>query len=213
MVIHSKEMKNLLMYQKKTVILCNIIFLVSLEIVIFESVRLKIADMLLRKKSVNVKRQKMLHDFASAKYIGVLCSPQDEMSTEQLKDFLFYLSQKGIRYSVFGYFDGEDIPENFLYWKGMDFITRKDLSFFFIPKNPMVDKFVLEPFDMLINCSLTAYFPMEYIVQLSVAKCKVGIMRKGETCYDLMFDIQKNHTIEYFLNNLDKYLSNIRYPQ
>ena len=180
---------------------------------IFESLRLKIAKMLLRKKTGKVKRKKMLFDFASAKSVGVLCSPQDEMSTEHLKNFLYYLSQKGIQYSVFGYFDRKNIPENFLYWKGMDFITHKDLNCFFIPKNPIVDKFILEPFDMLINCTVTQHFPVEYISQLSVAKCKVGIMREDESCYDLMIDIQKNRTIEYFLKNLEVYLSNIRHPQ
>jgi len=155
----------------------------------------------------------MLHDFASAKYVGVLSSPQDEVCTGHLRDFLCHLTQKGIQYSVFGYFDGNEIPENFLYWKGMDFITRKDLNIFSIPKSPVVDKFILEPFDMLINCTVTQHFPVEYVSQLSVAKCKVGIMREGESCYDLMIDIQKNRTIEYFLKNLEKYLSNIRQPQ
>jgi len=169
--------------------------------------------MLLRNKSAKLKRQKKLYDFATAKYIGILCSPQDETGTGHLKDFLTFLSQKGIRYSVFGYFDGNDIPENFLYWKGMDFITRNDLNFFFIPKSPVVDKFILEPFDMLINCTVAPYFPVEYISQLSVAKCKVGIMREKEPCYDLMIDIQKEPTIEYFLHNLKIYLSNIRHPK
>ena len=169
--------------------------------------------MLLRKKSARVKRQKMLHDFASAKYVGVLCSPQDELNTSHLKDFLYHLTQKGIQYSVFGYFDGNNIPENFLYWKGLDFITRKDLNFFFIPKNQIVDRFIHEPFDMLINCTVTQYFPVEYISQLSVAKCKVGIMREGDSCYDLMIDIHKNRTIEYFLKNLEIYLANIRHPK
>ena len=171
------------------------------------------ADMLLRRQTARMKRQKMLFDFASAKYIGILCSPQDEVSTGYLKDFMQYLSQKGIQYLVFGYFDGTQIPENFLYWKGMDFITRKDLNIFFMPKSPIVDKFIREPFDMLINCNIANYFPVEYISQLSVAKCKVGIMREDESYYDLMIDIQKNSTIEYFLKNLEIYLSNLRKPQ
>ena len=178
-----------------------------------ESFRLKIAGMILRKRRGRVKRQKMLFDFASAKYIGVLCSPQDETSTGHLKDFLQYLSQKGIRYSVFGYFDGTQVPENFLYCKGMDFITRKDLNIFFIPKSPLVNKFICEPFDILITCNIANYFPVEYLSQLSVAKCKVGIMRKDESYHDLMIDIQKNSTIDYFLKNLKIYLSNLREPQ
>jgi hypothetical protein len=181
--------------------------------VIFESLKLKIAGMLLRKKSARVKRQKMLFDFASAKYIGVLCSPQDEISTGHLKNFLHYLSQKGIKYSVFGYFDGKKIPDNFLYWKGMDFITRQDLNFFYMPKGPIVDKFINEPFDMLINCNIANYFPVEHMSQLSVAKCKVGIVREGESYYDLTIDIEKSRTIEYFLKNLEVYLSNLRHSQ
>ena len=179
---------------------------------ILESVRLQIARMLLRRKSARVKRQKTLFDFATAKYIGILCSPQDEITTGHLKVFLQRLAQKGTKYLVFGYFDGKDIPENFLYWKEMDFVTQKDLNFFFMPENKTVNKFIREPFDMLINCSIANYFPVEYIAQLSVAKCKVGIMREDESCYDLMIDIQKNRTVEYFLKNLDIYLSNIRHP-
>ena len=169
--------------------------------------------MILRRKNARAKRQRMLFDFASAKYIGVLSSPKDEVSTGLEKDFLSFLSQKGIKYSVLGFFDGEIIPENFLYWKGIDFFTRKDLNFFSIPKNPIVDKFIHEPFDMLINCTITQHFPVEYVSQLSVAKCKVGIMRDGASYYDLMIDIQKDRTIKYFLINLVKYLSNIKEAQ
>lgn len=169
--------------------------------------------MLLRKKSVKTKRHKMLFDFASAKYIGVLCSPKDEVTTRYIKDFLQYLSQKDIQYSVFGYFDGKNIPDNFLYWKGIDFITHKDLNFFFMPKYQMVEKFVQAPFDMLIDCSIANYFPVEYITQLSVAKCKVGMMRESDSCYDLMIDIHKNQTVEYFLNNLEIYLSDLKHPR
>ena len=155
----------------------------------------------------------MLFDFASAKHVGVLCSPQNETDTEQIKVFLQYLLQKGIQYTVLGYFNGKKIPENFLYWKGMDFITRQDLNFFFIPRGPVIDKFINEPFDMLINGNVAGFFPMEYISQLSMAKCKVGIMREEKLSCDLMIDIKKNQTIEYFLTNLKTYLSNLRFSQ
>ena len=195
---------------KKKLYFCAAFILVFGNIVILENIRLRIANMLLRKKSARVKRQKMLYDFASAKYVGVVCSPQDEENTKHLRDFLYHLTQKGIQYSVFAYFDGNEIPENYLYWKGLDFITRKDLDFFFIPKSQVVDKFINEPFDILINCTVAHYFPVEYISQLSVAKCKVGVMREDDSCYDLMIDVKKNQTLEYFLKNLEKYLSNLK---
>lgn len=179
---------------------------------IFESLRLKIANMLLRNKCAKLKRQKELFDFASATYVGVVCSTEDEISTGHLKDFLHYLSQRNIKYYVLGYFNGKNIPENFLYWKGMEFITHNDLNFFFIPNTPTVDKFIREPFDLLINCSIDNFFPIEYIAQLSLAKCKVGIWHDDNTCYDLMIDISKKKTVEYFLENLKLYLSDLRHP-
>ena len=159
-----------------------------------------------------MSRQKALYDFASAKYIGVLCAPQDEIYTTHLKEFLHYLSRKGVKYSVLGYFDAEKIPENFLYLKDSDFITQTDLNLLFIPQTAIAQKFINEPFDMLINCNIANYFALEYISQLSIAKCKVGIMREGDSGCDLMIDISKERTIEFYLKNLEKYLSNLRNP-
>ena len=176
--------------------------------------RYKVAHFLLRSKAAKVKRQKTLYDFASAKHIGLLCAPKNEADSVLLKDFLNRLSQKEIKYSVLGYIDKEEIPENLLYWKNIDFITQKDLNLFFIPdKNLVVKKFIDEPFDMVINCNLSNYFPLEYASQLSVAKCKVGIKRDGDSGYDLMIDISKERTVEYFLKNLEIYLSNLRNPK
>jgi hypothetical protein len=69
-----------------------------------------------------------------------------------------------------------------------------------------------EPFDMLLNCSMNRYFPVEYMVQVSVAKCKVGISADNFSDYDLMIDVGKQKDIGYFLDNLRLYLSNLRNP-
>ena len=169
--------------------------------------------MLLGRKSAKLKRQRMLFDFASAKYVGIVCCTEDEISTGYLKEFLHSLSQKGIKYSVLGYFDGKKIPDNFLYWKGIDFITKADLNFLYVPKSSTVDKFIGEPFDMLINCSVKEYFPLEYVSYLSGAKCKVGVLHEGNSCYDLMIDIDKQKTVKYFLENLQKYLADLKHPE
>jgi hypothetical protein len=159
-----------------------------------------------------MKRQKMLFDFASAKYVGVICASSDESSIKILKDFLQFLRQHQIKYLVLGYFDGKKIPENFLFQKETDFITRSDLNLFFIPKGAVVTRFVAEPFDILINCSMNRYFPAEYITQISVAKCKVGASTGDIPDYDLLIDISKKRDLGYFLDNVRLYLSNLRNP-
>jgi hypothetical protein len=153
------------------------------------------------------KRQKILFDFSSAKTIGIICASVDEPTVRILKDFLHFLSQKHIQYQVLGYFNMKKIPENYLYWKEMDFFTQKDLNFFFIPHSPAVDKFIDHPFDMLINCSMEKYFPVNYVMGVSQAKCKVGIGNEEEN--DLSLDIKKKE-IGYYLENVKLYLTNLR---
>ncbi|MDR2847814.1 MAG: hypothetical protein LBV39_01790 [Bacteroidales bacterium] len=172
-----------------------------------ENIRLNIARRKLRKRTVNLKRQKVLHDFASAKYIGIICASADEKNVHILKEFLQFLSKKNIKYWVLGYFNVKNIPDNFLYWKEMDFFTQKDLNYFFIPNSPPVDKFMATPFDMLINCSMEQYFPIEYIMQSSVAKCKVGM--SDDSHNDFSLELNKKE-IGFFLENVRLYLSNLR---
>ena len=177
---------------------------------IFENIRLKIGSLILRKRRAKVNRQKALYDFATAKYVGIVCNTDDEDSTNKLKTFLQFLSQKNINYLVIGYFDHKKVPDNFLYWKGFEFFTRKDLDLFFIPKIGAVDVFIQQSFDLLINCSIKEFFPIEYIIQLSSAKCKVGVLHSDDSGYDLMIDIKQQETVEYFLENLQLYLSDLR---
>jgi hypothetical protein len=200
-LIFYKRKKFLVLF-KKTVNL-SIIFLSMF----LENIRLKIARRRLRKKTAHLKRQKMLHDFASAKSIGIICTSADAKSVQMLKDFLHFIAQKDIKYWVLGYFNVKKIPENFLFWKEMDFFTQKELNFLFIPKSPTVDKFIANPFDMLINCSMEEYFPIEYIMQSSVAKCKVGM--NDNKYNDLSLELKKKE-IGYFLENVKLYLSNLR---
>ncbi len=178
----------------------------------FGKTRLRIAKRLLQKKNAKVKRQKRLFDFATAGYIGVICSTDNADSVKCLKEFLSHLTNKGIKYLVLGYFNGKQIPENYLYWKDMDFITQKNLSFLYVPQGETVEKFIAEPFDILINCSMEERFPIEYIVSMSKATFKVGIMHQDYSSYDLMVDTSKKNTVEYFLENLELYLSDLRHP-
>ena len=154
-----------------------------------ENIRLNIARRKLQKRTAGLKRQKVLYDFASAKFIGIICASVDEKSVHLLKSFLQFLTQRNIHYQVVGYFNMKKIPNNFLFWKEWDFFTQKELPFFFTPTSPTVNKFIVTPFDMLINCSMESYFPIESIMRLSVAKCKVGISDSPDN--DLSLELKK----------------------
>ena len=50
-----------------------------------------------------------------------------------------------------GFVDKKQLPNGQFAQYGLDFFTRKDLDFRLIPKDPIVDNFIREPFDILIN--------------------------------------------------------------
>jgi hypothetical protein len=152
------------------------------------------------------KRQKMLFDFSSAKTVGIICASVNERDYI-LNNFRHFLSQRGIQYQLLEYCNGKKIPENNSFLNELDFFTQKDLSFFFIPHSPAVNKFINRPFDMLINCSMKTYFPVHYVMGVSRARCKVGIGNEEEN--DLSMDIKKKE-IGYYLENVKLYLTNLR---
>jgi hypothetical protein len=89
--------------------------------------------------------------------------------------------------------DTKQLIDHYLYRKGFDFFTRKQLNWFFKPQSENVDAFIKKPFDLLIDLSLDNPFPLKYIITFSEAKFKAG--RYSDNCnyLDLMIDITKEN--------------------
>ena len=161
----------------------------------------------LNKKLRNFTRIREGHNLESAKTAGILFTPTDQASFEQIKQFLVYLGNYKLQIYVLGYIDAKTIPESFLFWKGINLFSRKELTWSMIPKTPVVTDFIDKPFDVLLDLSLTDFFPVEYIARLSKSKFKVGRFTEGHSSYDLMFDFEKDKNLETYLDYIKKYLN------
>ena len=161
----------------------------------------------LNKKLRQFKRIRESHNLETAKTAGILFTPTDQLSFEQIKQFLTYLGNYKLQIYVLGYIDAKTIPESFLFWKGINLFSRKELSWSMIPKTPVVTDFIDKPFDVLLDLSLDDFFPVEYIARLSKSKFKVGRFTEAHGSYDLMFELDKENDLDAYLEYIKKYLN------
>jgi hypothetical protein len=176
-------------------------------VVFLKKFRLKAAKHSLEKKLKSFSRAREGHNFESANTAGILFAPSDTVSFEQIKQFLGFLNQHKLQIYVLGYIDNKQIPESFLFWKGINLFSKKELNWKFIPNTPLVTDFIEKPFDLLFDLSLDDYFPVEYIARLSKSKCKIGRFTQKHSDYDLMFELDDKRKLDSYLENIKQYLN------
>jgi hypothetical protein len=178
-------------------------------VIFLKNFRLKAANYSLKKKLKAFSREREGHNFESAKTAGILFTPTDTVSFEQIKHFLSYLNNHKMQIYVLGYIDNNKIPESFLFWKGINLFSKKELNWKFIPNTPVVSDFIDKPFDLLFDLSLNDYFPVQYIARLSKSKCKIGRFTQNHSSYDLMFELNDQQKLDSYLDNIKQYLAMI----
>jgi len=158
-----------------------------------ERIKAIIGDRILERKLRNQKRSVAVCNINSAQNIGILYNATQYVSFEIIRDFTKKLSQNNSNVHILGYVDSKKLIDHYLYRKGFDFFSRNDLNWYYKPLSEVADKFMKQPFDLLINLSLEAIFPIQYIVALSPATFKVGKFSPDEKHLDLMIDIEKEN--------------------
>ncbi len=97
------------------------------------------------------------------------------------------------------------------------YISKKDISFSKIPKESVIEKFIDEPFDYLIDLNIQEHIPLHYISVSSLAKMKVG--KAYDKNNHLNFNILINRTndlandVQQLINNLYHYLTQLKSPR
>ncbi len=126
-----------------------------------------------------------------AKHIGIIYNATEGVSFEIIRNLVKDLSGSSRKITVLGYVDSKKLIDNYLYRKGFDFFSKNDLNWYWRPVSPLVDQFIKEPFDLLINLSLENHYPIQYITAISPATFKAGKFSPDDIYLDLMIDIEK----------------------
>ena len=71
----------------------------------------------------------------------------------------------------------------------------------------VIDNFLREDYDILIDLSLKKFYPLTYLAVASPAKFKVGRCRNDISVYDLSIDNSKKQNLAYLIDKIDHYLN------
>jgi hypothetical protein len=154
-----------------------------------------------------VVRTPVVCNINEAKHIGILYNATESISFEIIRNLVKELSHDSRKVTVLGYVDSKNLIDNYLYRKGFDFFSKNELNWYSKPISSVVDQFIKEPFDLLINLSLENYFPIRYITALSSAAFKTGRFSPDDTILDFMIDIEKE---KQSMRNLHKEISGVK---
>jgi hypothetical protein len=110
-----------------------------------------------------------------------------------------------------GYVDDKELPADVSASLEFDYITKKELNLQLQPKSTVVNNFVEEKFDILIDMSSEDHIVLQYLVQKSAAKFKVGAQRLSySSLFDLTIVLKPEEGIRQLMKNIDRYLHVIK---
>jgi len=150
-------------------------------------------------------RKPVICNIQNAQHIGIIYNATEYVSFEIIRNLVKELTRDSRKMAVLGYVDSKKLIDHYLYRKGFDFFSRNELNWYSRPVSSVVEQFIQEPFDLLINLSLEYYYPIYYITALSSAAFKAGKYSPEEEHLDFMIDMEKERqTMKNLQNEIRK---------
>ncbi len=179
---------------------------------ISKKIRTKLGQHRFLKEVKRIERRPEIINFDEAAKIGILYDATDERDSDSVKNYV-----KSIRTNykkdilAMGYVDRKILPKSQFAQYGMDFFCRKDLNFQMIPSNAIVNNFINEKFDILINLNSHKCFPLHYITAMSKARFRVGRYSSSNgDSYDMMIKISGEPAIRTVIEEIEHFLRVIK---
>jgi len=169
-------------------------------------IREQIGKRVLKNKKKGLDRDVHVHNFRTARSAVILFDTSHRDSFPVIKDFRKFLEDKDIRCSAYGYVAEKEIPQEMLFWKNYSFITRKNLNWYLKPVGEPVEAFFRDDPDVLFDFTLDHSLGLQFLVQLSGARFKVGCYTELENDYDLMINLKEDCNVEILVGQIKHYM-------
>lgn len=147
--------------------------------------------------------------FENVKTIGIIFDAANADDFELVKRYVTELREAGKKVKVLGFFKTNGVPSLTYSKLDFDFFSNKEVSFFGKPTAVIIQNFIDEAFDLLIDLNIHDHFALRYVAAMSKAVFKVGKF-EGENdihTHDMMIDADHTQTIKYFLRQIDTYIT------
>lgn len=155
------------------------------------TIKVFIGNKLLSGRLKGQHRVPVVCNIREAQRIGIIYNATEYVSFEIIRNLVKDLTRDSVKVNVLGFVDSKNLIDNYLYRKGFDFFSKNELNWYLKPVSPVVEEFIKEPFDILINLSIEDHYPIRYITALSTASFKAGKFDANDIYLDFMIDIEK----------------------
>ena len=178
---------------------------------LFENIRLKIGDYILRNRIAGTKRKVHYANLDLVKNIGLVWDASRTEDFVYLSRFYQKMHENKTEVKIMGYFPGKILPNQYTAIRYLSVIKKEELNFFYHPVSREINSFLNKRFDVLIDLNFTKLLPLLYISSLSKAGLKVGLFEPEtrNTPFDLMMELKSPVNIEDYLNQVVYYLGMI----
>lgn len=176
----------------------------------FGDIQLKWAKFLLN-KSKKTERNIQTVNLKDAKTLGLVYDASNQEATDLVKRYVKFLREYKIKTTAIGFVNEKELPLDMNPSLEFDYITKKELNLQLQPKSTVVDNFLEEEFDILIDTSAEDHVVLQYLVHHSKAKFKVGAQRLSYSpLFDLTIVLKTEEGIRQLMKNIDRYLHVIK---
>ena len=178
------------------------------------SIQSLIGNYLLKKEMSKQHRQVVVSNLGTANKVGIIYYAEDEGTYKVVKEFVKSLREEGIRkIRAIGYVDKKEVPEHFPVKLEFDYFSKKDMNWYQKPSGVVVDNFLQEDFDILIDLSVDDHYPLKYLLARSKAKFKVGKQNEGKNAiFDMRIELEQVKSLRFLITQLSHYLNIINKP-
>lgn len=155
------------------------------------------------------QRSTRIKTLINSKSVGILWNPADEGSIDTYEMLRKTLQIKGIKPTGIAYIGSNREKETLATITSSGFLHRRDVRWFGRPETGDGLEFIDEPFDILIDLSISKAVALQYILVYSKATFMVGWQGTEPNYYDLNIDVSVKPECKYLMEQIVYYLENI----
>jgi hypothetical protein len=159
-----------------------------------------------------MKRHAHYSNFQDVRNIGIVWEASRTGEFSSLSRFHQRMQDIKIDVTVFGYFPGKNLPDQYTAIRFLTCTRKDELNKLYHPDSSETNSFIKNPFDVLIDINFDKQLPLNYVTSLSKAKFKVGLydVDTAESLFDLMLEVKKPVDIDSYLTQVIHYLEMIK---
>ena len=164
----------------------------------------------LKRSNIERKRKHQVFNLDDAKRITILFDGTLPADIKKVKAFVSSLSKGKDMVTVLGYVNEKDKSFEHMSSLHFDFFSNQELNWYGKPQGMIIQNFLKEEYDILIDLTLKKFYPLSYMAVASPAKFKVGRSPNDIPVFDLSIETNEKTDLSGFIHDIHHYLKLIK---